>query len=243
MLFEREDWKLFRNMETLPQKAGVPESKLSMLVCKELVDNALDLCGACEIGYEGDLFYVKDRGVGLDPDLFSISRPLRSSKYLRLPTRGALGNGLRVAASGGELHVCTRGKHYRIHFQKDGTALPECLKDYPEEGTKISFNLGEMPLNLNWASMAIDYARGEIYRGKTSPWWYTSENFFELFQAFRGSVRDLITQFDGCTGSKAGKIAGEYTKTPAAALSFAETEALLAQLRGAVTGNPPAPLR
>ncbi|WP_026198684.1 ATP-binding protein [Desulfitobacterium hafniense] len=143
MLFEREDWKLFRNMETLPQKAGVPESKLSMLVCKELVDNALDLCGACEIGYEGDLFYVKDRGVGLDPDLFSISRPLRSSKYLRLPTRGALGNGLRVvagavAASGGELHVCTRGKHYRIHFQKDGTALPECLKDYPEEGKNLA---------------------------------------------------------------------------------------------------------
>ncbi|KJS85419.1 MAG: hypothetical protein JL57_18775 [Desulfosporosinus sp. BICA1-9] len=38
MLFEREDWKLFRNMETLPQKAGVPKSKLSMLVCKELAD-------------------------------------------------------------------------------------------------------------------------------------------------------------------------------------------------------------
>src|SRR3712207_9128722 len=30
--------------------------------------------------------------------LFSINRPLTSSKYLRRPTRGALGNGLRVVA-------------------------------------------------------------------------------------------------------------------------------------------------
>lgn len=75
-------------METLPQKAGVPESKLSMLVCKELVDNALDLCGACEIGYEGDLFYVKDRGAGLDPDLFSISRPCDPPSIYVCPPEG-----------------------------------------------------------------------------------------------------------------------------------------------------------
>jgi hypothetical protein len=31
-------------------------------------------------------------------ELFSIRRPLRSSKHLRLPTRGALGNGLRLVA-------------------------------------------------------------------------------------------------------------------------------------------------
>jgi hypothetical protein len=120
MLFEREDWTLFRNIETLCQKAGVPKSKLSVLVCKELADNALDICSDCEIGYEGDFFYVKDHGPGLDPELFSICRPLRSSKYLRLPTRGALGNGLRVVAgsviaSGGELYVSTRGKVIKRH--------------------------------------------------------------------------------------------------------------------------------
>ncbi|TWH57213.1 hypothetical protein DesLBE_1478 [Desulfitobacterium sp. LBE] len=141
MLFEREDWKLFRNMETLPQKAGVPESKLSMLVCKELVDNALDLCGACEIGYEGDLFYVKDRGVGLDPDLFSISRPLRSSKYLRLPTRGALGNGLRVvagavAASGGRAPCLHPGQALQDPFPKGWDGSPGMLKGLPRRGDK-----------------------------------------------------------------------------------------------------------
>ena len=122
MLFECEDWKLFRTIETLPQKAGVPKRKLSMLVCKELTDNALDACGSCEIGFEGDSFYVKDQGPGMEPELFSISRPLRSSKYLRLPTRGRLGNGLRVvagavAATGGELWVSPGANIIRSIFK------------------------------------------------------------------------------------------------------------------------------
>ena len=59
-------------------------------------------------------WYVEDDGPGIAGEpadiarLFSIRRPLVSSKLLRLPTRGALGNGLRVVAgavlaSGGRL--------------------------------------------------------------------------------------------------------------------------------------------
>lgn len=239
MLFEREDWKLFRMIETLPQKAGVSKRKLSMLVCKELTDNALDVCGSCEIGFEGEFFYVKDQGPGMDPGLFSISRPLRSSKYLRLPTRGALGNGLRVvagavAATGGQLWVSTRGKHYKITLQNDGSALTECLGDYDEAGTKIRLTLGSLAIDPIWAEWAIAYAKGETYQGKTSPYWYTSEAFFELFQAFDGTVRDLIGQFDGCSGSKAGKLAQNHSHTSARTLSFTETEALLSEMKGAV---------
>ena len=40
--FERADWTLFRTVEGLQQKAGVPASKLRRLVLKELADNALD---------------------------------------------------------------------------------------------------------------------------------------------------------------------------------------------------------
>lgn len=225
-------------METLPQKAGVPRSKLAMLVGKELADNALDVCGRCEIGFEDGFFYVRDQGPGLDPALFALNRPLRSSKYLRLPTRGALGNGLRVvagavAASGGELYVATGGRRYRIHFQPDGTARPEELGDAPEKGTEISLTLGGLPITPYWAELAIRYAGGESYRGKTSPWWYTGENFFELCQAFGGTVRELIQEFDGCTGGKGGKITASYAKTPAAALTFAETEELLTRMREA----------
>jgi hypothetical protein len=51
-------------------------------------------------------WYVEDDGPGIPGDpaevarLFSILRPLVSSKLLRLPTRGALGNGLRVVVGG-----------------------------------------------------------------------------------------------------------------------------------------------
>ena len=41
-MFEREDWTLFRTVEGLQQKAGVPTTRLRRLVLKELGDNALD---------------------------------------------------------------------------------------------------------------------------------------------------------------------------------------------------------
>lgn len=40
MLFSREDWTLFRSLETLSQKAGIPSKKIPALVAKELADNA-----------------------------------------------------------------------------------------------------------------------------------------------------------------------------------------------------------
>jgi hypothetical protein len=46
--------------------------------------------------------FVEDDAPGSDPEdiarMFSIRRPMVSTKLLRLPTRGAFGNGLRVIA-------------------------------------------------------------------------------------------------------------------------------------------------
>jgi hypothetical protein len=53
-MFVKEDWVLFRSLATLGQKSGVSESKVPNLVAKELVDNALDECGACQIELLGD---------------------------------------------------------------------------------------------------------------------------------------------------------------------------------------------
>ena len=97
--FERQDWTSFRTIEGLQQKAGVPQERLIRLVLKEFADNALDTGANVEVGeIEGGGYYVEDDGEGLDPnevaDLFSVSRPLSSTKMFRLPTRGALGNGL-----------------------------------------------------------------------------------------------------------------------------------------------------
>ena len=126
-MFKREDWTLFRNVGTLGQRAGVTADAIPRLVAKELCDNALDAAaGDCDYGAtKGGGFYVADQGDGLPggdaeiADLFSVARPLTSSKLLRLPTRGALGNGLRVVAgavlaSGGRLTVKTRGRALRL---------------------------------------------------------------------------------------------------------------------------------
>ena len=133
--FERPDWTLFRNISTLPQKAGVPARLLRRLVLKELTDNSLDAGGEVEVGgIEDGGYYVQDDGPGIDPDeittLFSINRPMVSTKLLRLPTRGALGNGLRVVAgavlaSSGWLVVYTRDRRIEVTPHDDGTTTTD----------------------------------------------------------------------------------------------------------------------
>ena len=137
---EREDWALFRSVEGLQQKAGVPQGRLRRLVMKEVADNALDAGARMTWGFvpdSEDLHFIEDNGPGLDgtpeeiASLFSIRRPMRSSKLLRLPQRGALGNGLRVVAgavlaSEGSLAVITRNRRIELCPKADGsTAVVE----------------------------------------------------------------------------------------------------------------------
>jgi hypothetical protein len=248
-MFERKDWTLFRNSGTLGQKAGVPVEKIAALVAKELTDNALDAGAVCRVGLlDGNGFWVEDDGEGIEgtdeeiAELFSIKRPLRSSKLLRLPTRGALGNGLRVVAgavlaSGGSLVVQTKGRVVRLIPQDDGSTVAERVEDDGWPGTRIEVRLGEsLPVNdetLDWARQAIALAAGEShYAGKTSPHWYDSDAFYELLQAAKDrTVREVIEEFDGCSGPKAGKIAAEFRLRLASDLSRDEAGRLLVQAR------------
>jgi hypothetical protein len=109
-------------VDGLQQRAGVPASKLRRLVLKELADNGLDNSKKVNIGtLPSGGYFVEDDGPGIDgtpeeiAELFSIARPMISTKLLRLPQRGALGNGLRVVAgavlaSDGTLVVTTRDR-------------------------------------------------------------------------------------------------------------------------------------
>ena len=171
-LFSRQDWTLFRNLSTLGQRAGVTTDAIPAIVAKELVDNALDVAGKCRYGRtaDGGLF-VQDDGDGLpgtDADLaslFSVARPLSSTKLLRLPTRGALGNGLRVVAgavlaSGGRLTVKTRGRALRLRPRdSDGGTDPEHVRPWKGTGTRVDVLLGEaLPMNghtFQWADQAV----------------------------------------------------------------------------------------
>ncbi len=141
-IFERSDVAAFRSVDQLCIKAGVSRDQLAKLVAKELVDNALD-AGAEASGAltpDGRGFIVRDNGLGIDPtkvpELFSVARRPQSTKYLRRPTRGAIGNGLRVVvgavlASRGTLTVCTRGHRLELEPQAhDGTT--RVVRDTPK---------------------------------------------------------------------------------------------------------------
>ncbi len=225
---ERHDWALFRSVEGLQQKAGVPAIRLRRLVLKELADNALDTGSAIHAGLVDpeknmDLFFVEDYGPGLDgtpeeiASLFSIKRPMRSSKLLRLPQRGALGNGLRVVAgavlaSEGSLAVITRNKRIELRPEADGsTAVVSVKAANYSRGTRIEIGFGpslpgEGP--LQWVRDANEIAdNGKSYEGKSSPFWYDPVQFHELILAHGSQpLRSLIAQLDGCTGGKAGEI-------------------------------------
>jgi signal transduction histidine kinase len=159
LLYSRDDWQLFLDTATLPQKSGVQPRDLPALVLKELVDNALD-AGASDVTlskvwHASVLEYViADDGPGIEPSivpkLFSVNRPLLSSKLRRLPLRGMLGNGLRVvagavAASQGSLVVETRGHRLVLHID-DITGLTTIATDEavpPIPGTVVHVALGD----------------------------------------------------------------------------------------------------
>jgi hypothetical protein len=253
-MYEREDWTQYRSLTTLCQKAGVPQDDLPALVAKELADNALDACKGgdeCEVGLlaDGGGFWVADFGEGFDgtdqeiADLFSIKRPMRSSKLIRLPTRGALGNGLRVVAgavlaSNGSLVVHTRGRAIRLVPQDDGRTRAEPVEPLDDMGNRIEVRLGE-PLKVNgdtlcWARQAIALAAGrERYKGRSSPFWYDSEAFYELLRSAPGgiTVRVFMEQFDGCTGPNAMRIAAGFKMRLANELTREDAERLLSTAR------------
>jgi Topoisomerase 6 subunit A/Spo11, Toprim domain len=221
--FQREDWSLFRTIEGLQQRAGVPKERLRRLVLKELADNGLDTGAQVSVGERPDgSYYVEDDGPGIEPNevasLFSIARPMVSTKLWRLPSRGALGNGLRVVAgavlaSEGSLTVITRNRRIRLRPERDGSTsvLGNDPADFPV-GTRVEISFGpSMPREgraPSWAETAIELAEtGQSYTGKTSPWWYDVPQFRELLYASGAvPVRELIASFDGCSGAKAGEI-------------------------------------
>jgi hypothetical protein len=211
---ERPDWTLFRTIEGLQQKAGVPARLLRRLVVKELADNALDEGAHVSVSEVGGTYVIEDDGRGIEggPEaiarLFSIGRPLLSTKLLRLPTRGALGNGLRVVAgavlaSHGSLVVVTKSQRIALEPLTDGSTRVAAVEaaDMPRGGTRVEVSLGAaIPADrhaLAWAWHAIALARGQSYAGKSSPFWYDAPHFRELLLA-AGSTpfADLVARLD-----------------------------------------------
>jgi hypothetical protein len=190
--FERTDWSLFLDQRTLPQKAGCQPHDLRRLVLRELVDNALDAGANVTVGVDHDgpgWWVIADDGPGLEPErvpqLFSVNRPLLSSKQIRLPTRGMVGNGLRVvmgvvSAFDGRLTVETSGRRLELAVDRD-TGLTVVASDEAislTTGLSVRINLGGHYFDYD-GSLASETARiatfGSTYHGATSPYWYAAK--------------------------------------------------------------------
>ena len=258
MKFERADWTSFRTVEGLQQKAGVAQDKLRRLVLKELADNALDTGTKVQVGKIEGGYFIEDQGSGLNPEqvasLFSVNRPLVSTKLLRLPTRGALGNGLRVVAgavlaSDGFLIVETRGARLRLKPGRDGyTQVVERSANERRIGTRIEIGFGpDLPADANalsWAHRAIHLAQGNAYAGKSSPWWYDLPQFHELLSASGGvPVRALIESLDGCAGGRAGEIVAQAALSRMACPDLDSAQAARLLLTAREAAKPVSPKR
>ena len=209
LVFVREDWRLFLNLATLGQKAGVARHLIGALVIKELVDNALDAGAHVEVKeMDGGWMAVEDDGPGIDPDkiasLFSVNRPLTSTKLLRRPLRGALGNGLRVVvgavyASDGQLRIRTRGKWATVLPEASGESTVHLEEAGLTIGTRIEIKLGaDVKVSSSLAGLSLAMNKGSLYKGLTSPHWYDSHAFRELLHAARGArLSQVLALVDG----------------------------------------------
>jgi hypothetical protein len=171
------------------------------------VDNALDAGAEVTLDHDGGGWVVSDAGAGLDPAdvprLFSVNRPLLSSKLKRRPLRGMLGNGLRVvagavAATGGALAVETRGRRLTLAVCRQ-TGRTTVVADDPipaRPGVTVRLALGGgRALDPALAYVAIGVAKhGAGYDGPSSPWWYAARDLHRLLA--RATPADTATVGD-----------------------------------------------
>ena len=243
-IYETAGWQLFTDWDTLGQAANCEPKHLRALVIKEAVDNALDTGATATLTHDGKTWVIADNGPGLDPAdvprLFAVNRPLLSSKLVRRPLRGMLGNGLRVvagavAAKNGTLAVESRGRRLTLAVCHE-TGRTNVVTDEPVEkrrGLVVRLSLGQdRHSDRDLADDAIAAAKhGKPYTGPSSPWWYGAKDLHHLFAR--------VTPADSTVGDVYRSLGLEFDDhRPARSLSRADAEAVLTNLR---LGSPPVP--
>ena len=198
---EREDWKDFLTIEGLRRRAGT--DKLGQVCVKEIVDNALDVAGDCDLDISDGVVIVHDRGSGIEGDdeeiaeYFSFNRQRISSNFDRRLTRGRLGNGLRavvgaVVATAGTLFISTFGRRLQI-ITDPNTGKSKAIRagHFDGPGTRIEIELGS-PFELTSEDMilgeiAIAAARAQVkkFARKSSPHWFGPDTFHHLAKSIK----------------------------------------------------------
>lgn len=258
--FTREDWTQFRDINRIPAMAGVRRELLPKVVAKELADNALDASGGLkkgllEVNADRIVFFIEDNGPGLDgtdaeiAEHFSIRRPLTSSKLIRRPTRGMLGNGIRVVVgvvlcARGHLRVSTRGRTLTLVPRDDGTTSVQSSEPWDGKGTRIEVTLtGDLARDaadtdgdlFGWVQEADALNCGRMYKGKSSPHWYDPAAFWEVCQASGPMpVERFVGKYlDGCSDrDKVTTVAGSLMGRKCNTLSRDEAARILRRATG-----------
>ncbi|PWE55452.1 hypothetical protein DEM27_15470 [Metarhizobium album] len=209
--FVRTDASLYLHPDRLSQKAGAPKHLLRRMALKELADNGLDAAPTVTLTtIDDDTFVIQDDGPGIDPAkvamMFSVTRPMMSSKLVRRPTRGMVGNGNRVVAgaafaSGGFLVVESRGARQELSFDRTTgeTVVTARTASELNNGTRITIKFGPAlprdPAATMWGDIAIRLAGAAAKPMLTHPDWYSDLAFAELIDAARGTAQDLASLF------------------------------------------------
>jgi hypothetical protein len=208
IIYTTDDWQLFLDRASLPQKAGCQPDEIGHVILKELVDNALDSgAGSVTLHEYGGGFEaaVEDDGPGLDAadivELFAVNRPLRSSKKVRRPLRGMLGNGLRVVMAAthafvGTIHVTSRGRRLELSVDPvTGLTVIKSDKVVPvKPGLAVRVKLAFALFSLSAyeharAAILLVESGAEFYRGPSLPSWYSPTALAQLIAAAPKGVK------------------------------------------------------
>jgi hypothetical protein len=230
--FKRHDFQIY--ISNLPQRAGVPTEQIRQLVLKELVDNALDEMdrvgrpGQVEIVQEAENTYtVTDQGRCFDDTplelakRFSLDKEMTSSKQWRRPTRGCVGNGLRVIVGSvlsgvGRIIIKTRNQQVTLRPRLDGTTAVKDVQaiDWPI-GAAVTIEIGSKYPDygnaLEWALLAIQLARhsSEPFVRNPSIWWLDRDHLALNMLSAIGPTYTLarfVDQLDRCKSRDIGQL-------------------------------------
>ena len=188
-------------------------------------------------------------------NLFSVKRPQTSTKLYRRPSRGALGNGLRVVAAavlatGGRITIRTAGMCLQLQPRPDGTTAVRkrrTRRPLPAGVTRVAVWLGPAVAvgrdAIDWAVLAVEIAAGlkrDEPTDRPSAHWHTPESFFGLLRdaAPGTTVRQVVECFDGLSGAKAS-VACDNLTGPASVVLRADADALFGRVKAAAAAPSP----
>jgi hypothetical protein len=234
--YRSDEWRQFVDIGGLQRKAGASWRDLGAIVLRELADNAADAAGGDRawietVEIDGNTWWcIGDHGPGIAPEevayKFNVRRPMESTKLVRRPTRGMLGNGTRVVAGycaieDADLIVDSRGMRTTLRFEKS-TGMTSVARQEPIAdivGTRVYLqqcrgltqeSVAELAQDTLALATLTDDAR--IYSGPSNPWWYGAADLARLMasapddKTIGDVVRDMSLALP--RGMQDGKAAG-----------------------------------